>query len=419
MKRRDFLTGSALALLGATARGYPAAGQASAEPIIDIHQHLGYSGRPDEVLLAHQRAIGATTTILLPAGRPVTRPSTHDGVRTACRRRRSATRRAISSFGHIVTHSCLARTRCPISHGATREIERYLKRGAKVIAEQKFGVECDSPEMQRIYALAQAYDVPVLMHWQFKMYNYGFERFHKMLEKFPRVNFLGHAQTWWANIDRNHTDQTVLYPKGPVTPGGLTDRYLSDYPNMYGDLSAGSGLNALTRDEDFTRDFLTRHHDKLLFGSDCRRPRRRRTEVSGRADHRARSAAWRPTGRSSGSCSTRTRKRCFGCDGNRYLGLLVSPRSHRDTETHGEFKISDTTRHHGVASLAAARPAARNPKDANIKTCLRSGSCVCVFCLALRLRRKSTPSVQHACFACVNSASAYPMPLRDSRSFCV
>jgi hypothetical protein len=61
---------------------------------------------------------------------------------------------------------------------------------------------------------------------------------------------------------------------GPSCPersshaGGLTDRYLSDYPNI-GDLSAGSGLNALTRDEDFSRDFLTRHRDKLLFGSDC------------------------------------------------------------------------------------------------------------------------------------------------------
>jgi predicted TIM-barrel fold metal-dependent hydrolase len=54
-----------------------------------------------------------------------------------------------------------------------------------------------------------------------------------------------------------------------VTAGGLTDRYLSDYPNMFGDLSAGSGLNALTRDEAFTRDFLTRHQNKLLFGSDC------------------------------------------------------------------------------------------------------------------------------------------------------
>ena len=38
---------------------------------------------------------------------------------------------------------------------------------------------------------------------------------------------------------------------------------------MYGDLSAGSGLNALTRDEDFARDFLSRHQNKLIYGSDC------------------------------------------------------------------------------------------------------------------------------------------------------
>ncbi len=61
----------------------------------------------------------------------------------------------------------------------------------------------------------------------------------------------------------------MLYPKGTVTPGGLTDRYLSDYPNMYGDLSAGSGLNALTRDEAHAREFLQRHQDKLMYGSDC------------------------------------------------------------------------------------------------------------------------------------------------------
>src|SRR3982751_2343266 len=101
------------------------------------------------------------------------------------------------------------------------------------------------------------------------MYNYGFERFHTMLEKYPKVNFLGHAQTWWANIDGRNTDQTVMYPKGKVTRGGLTDRYLSDYPNMFGDLSAGSGLNALPRDQAHAREFLQRHQDKLLYGSDC------------------------------------------------------------------------------------------------------------------------------------------------------
>ena len=271
MNRRDFLTQSALALVSARlgSRESLQASAGQAEPIIDIHQHLGYSGRTDEAFLAHQRAIGATTTILLPAGRPAKRASTHDGVANGlqaqalgtdvCERFVRAHRQAFVFGANDV----------PDLKDATREIERYLKRGAVVIAEQKFGVECDSAEMQRIYTLARAYDVPVLMHWQFKMYNYGFERFHKMLEKFPRVNFIGHAQTWWANIDRNHTDQTVLYPKGPVTPGGLTDRYLSDYPNMFGDLSAGSGLNALRRDEDFTRGFLARHRDQLLFGSDC------------------------------------------------------------------------------------------------------------------------------------------------------
>jgi predicted TIM-barrel fold metal-dependent hydrolase len=34
-------------------------------------------------------------------------------------------------------------------------------------------------------------------------------------------------------------------------------------------MSAGSGLNAMLRDEDHARGFLARHQDKLLYGSDC------------------------------------------------------------------------------------------------------------------------------------------------------
>ena len=275
LSRREVLAG----LIGLAASGRrparaaakdqtaPVAGEHDA--IIDIHQHLNYSGRPNDVLLTHQRALGVTTTVLLPAGRAVNRASTHGGVANGLQAQ-ALGNEACHRFAraHAKAFLCGA-NEIPDVSGAIREIERYLKLGAVVIAEQKFGVECDAPTMQRVYQLAQAYDVPVLMHWQFEMYNYGFERFYKMLEKYPKVNFLGHAQTWWANVDKNHSDQSVLYPKGPVTPGGLTDRYLSDYANMHGDLSAGSGLNALSRDEAFTRDFLTRHEDKLLFGSDC------------------------------------------------------------------------------------------------------------------------------------------------------
>ncbi len=269
MNRRDFLTASSIGLIGLRLQDNRGTTDAAAEPIIDIHQHVGYTGRSDEALVAHQRAMGATMTVLLPAGRPVSTASTHEGVSNglqaqclgndACFRLAQAHRDEFRFGANDV----------PDLPDASQTIDAYLRRGAVVIGEQKFGVECDSPEMQKLYRLAEARQVPVLMHWQFEMYNYGFERFHKMLEKYPKVDFIGHAQTWWANIDKNNHDQTAMYPKGPVTPGGLTDRYLSDYPNMYGDLSAGSGLNALTRDEAFTRDFLVRHQDKLLFGSDC------------------------------------------------------------------------------------------------------------------------------------------------------
>jgi predicted TIM-barrel fold metal-dependent hydrolase len=267
MTRREFVEAAGVLVAGGMLRREEAV--AAAEPIIDIHQHLGYSGRPDAVLLTHQRAMGATTTILLPAGRSVSTASTHDGVSNGLQAQCLGNEPCRQFAKAHAAGFRFGANEVPDVKGATREIERYLKLGGVVIAEQKFGVECDSAEMQRIFEVAQAHNVPVLMHWQFEMYNYGFERFYKMLEKFPRVNFLGHAQTWWGHIDKNHTDQTVMYPKGPVTRGGLTDRYLSDYPNMFGDLSAGSGLNALTRDEAFAKDFIGRHQDKLIYGSDC------------------------------------------------------------------------------------------------------------------------------------------------------
>jgi predicted TIM-barrel fold metal-dependent hydrolase len=151
---------------------------------------------------------------------------------------------------------------------ARQEVEKYLKLGAIGIGEQKSKVPCDSRHMEILAELAGEYDVPMLMHFEHGMYNTGIERFPTMLRKFPRVKFIGHAQEWWGNIDRNH-DPKANYPKGKVTPGGLTDRLLADYPNLWGDLAANSGSNALMRDEDHAREFLTRHQDKLMFGSDC------------------------------------------------------------------------------------------------------------------------------------------------------
>ncbi|MFA5244137.1 MAG: amidohydrolase family protein [Pedobacter sp.] len=239
------------------------------EPIIDIHQHTDYSGRSNDLILAHQRAMGVTTTILLPSGRPLAYGSTYygysNGLQAGASGNEVCTNFAKKYPGEFVAGA----NEVPDMPGAVQEIEKYLKLGAPVIGELKFGLDCDSAAMQAIYELAQSYNVPVLMHWQYNMYNRGFDRFHTMLKKYPKVNFIGHAQTWWADIDQLHTDPNILYPKTKVTPGGLTDRLLSEYPNLYGDFSAGSGLGSLTRDEEQASRFIERHQDKLLFGSDC------------------------------------------------------------------------------------------------------------------------------------------------------
>jgi predicted TIM-barrel fold metal-dependent hydrolase len=254
----------------------------AAEPIIDIHQHTNYGGkrdkewrqiapaRSDAQLVAHQRRNGIAKTILLPAGTPVIRASTHDGrsngLEDTCTGNQACMALARAYPGEFV----FGANEVPDLDGAVKAIQKYLDMGAVVIAEQKFGVECDSPQMQRLFQLAADNGVPILMHWQYGSYNYGYERFFKMLEKFPRTLFIGHAQTFWAHIDKNYKDDARnLYPGGPVTAGGWTDRYLSDYPNMFGDLSAGSGQNALKRDSDHARAFLERHQNKLVFGSDC------------------------------------------------------------------------------------------------------------------------------------------------------
>lgn len=256
ISRREFLASTSLAVLAATT-GNIAAADTPPEPIIDIHQHTNYSFRTDEQLLAHQRAMGVTQTILLPAGALY-------GLEANC-----TGNQAVYDFAlnHADEYVFCANEVAGLP-GARAEIENWLKKGGIGIAEQKFQVDCDSAAMEEIAAIARDYHVPVLMHFQHNKYNKHIERFHKMLEKFPRVNFIGHAQTWWSNIDKN-SDQATMYPIGKITPGGITDKLLSDYPNMYGDLSAGSGLNALNRDPDFTKDFIQRHQDKLLYGSDC------------------------------------------------------------------------------------------------------------------------------------------------------
>ncbi|MEO7276103.1 MAG: amidohydrolase [Vicinamibacterales bacterium] len=151
-----------------------------------------------------------------------------------------------------------------------------VKAGAQGFGELKFHVAADGPELRRMYALAADLHVPILVHFQEVdhfpdegTWSTGYAKnFESLLKAYPKTTFIGHADAFWANVSADYHNEAA-YPSGPIVRGGITDKLLGDYPNLFGDLSANSSNNALSRDPDFTQDFLARHHSKLLFGSDC------------------------------------------------------------------------------------------------------------------------------------------------------
>ncbi len=158
---------------------------------------------------------------------------------------------------------------------AEKVLTQAVKDGAGGLGEIKFHVAADGPELKRMYALAADLDVPILIHFQEVphtetegVFATGFQRFETLLKAYPKTRFIGHADAFWANVSADYHNEAA-YPSGPIKRGGVTDKLLSDYPNLFGDLSANSGNNALSRDPSFTAGFLTRHQDKLMFGSDC------------------------------------------------------------------------------------------------------------------------------------------------------
>ena len=127
----------------------------------------------------------------------------------------------------------------------------------------------DDPRMLRLYEACAEVNFPVLIHIddQHAVDEPGLPRLRKVLRALPSVNFLAHANGWWASISGD-ADDLGGYPEGSITPGGAAVRLLEEFSNLYGDLSANSGLNAVTRDPEFGRKFLIDFQDKLLFGTD-------------------------------------------------------------------------------------------------------------------------------------------------------
>lgn len=169
----------------------------------------------------------------------------------------------------------------PDACDSTAEIVKILKRfkekGAIGFGEVKprdaqgksMKMALDDKRMLRIYEACAVVEFPVVFHIDssFAVDVPGLPALEGLLKKFPEVNFIGHATGWWNSISGDVKDFKG-YPTGKITAGGDAVRLLEKYPNMYADLSATSGLNAIKRDAEFGRKFLEDHAHKLLFGTD-------------------------------------------------------------------------------------------------------------------------------------------------------
>lgn len=248
--------------------------------MIDVHAHIGRCGkrRADtlsaEQLVAKMDAWGIAQACVLPLH---DNPegwylgNTTEEVIAACERHP----------GRLIPF-CLIDPRFGDNSSTTdfRDLlAEYKERGCKGLGEFLPNLLFDDPRGLNLYAQAGEAGLPVLFDMMPQlggMYGVvddpGLPRLERVLRELPETTFIGHGPAFWADISGDVLpEQRRGYPTGPVAPGGAVPRLMAAYPNLWADLSAGSGHNALTRDPAFGIEFLGRFQDKLLFGTDVLR----------------------------------------------------------------------------------------------------------------------------------------------------
>lgn len=152
--------------------------------------------------------------------------------------------------------------------------------GVKVYGELKLRMMYDNPDAIRLYRFCGEKGLPVLVHIDYEFdtgtryprpnywYGGGIDAFERAVTACPETNFLGHAPGFWAHISGDGQYDKAAYPEGKVVPGGKVVEMLRKNGNLYCDISASSGCNALKRDPEFAKQFLTEFQDRVLFGRD-------------------------------------------------------------------------------------------------------------------------------------------------------
>lgn len=174
---------------------------------------------------------------------------------------------------------------CPLEGSAPQRLQAAHEfYGVRVCGEWSYRMLLDDPRALELFWKAGELKMPVVLHldvpflpdaetgqprYQTNWYGGGAAPLERTLQACPDTVFVGHAPGFWRFISGDEATEPAIYPKGPVTDGGEVSRLLDTYPNLWADLSAGSGLGAMRRDEVHARRFIERYQDRLMFGRDA------------------------------------------------------------------------------------------------------------------------------------------------------
>jgi len=152
--------------------------------------------------------------------------------------------------------------------------------GVRVYGELKLRMMYDDLDAIHMYRCCGKKGLPVTVHIDYEFdtgrkyprpnwwYGGGFDPFERAVRACPETVFLGHAPGFWSHISGDDKFNKEAYPKGPVLEGGRVINLLRECPNLYCDLSAGSGHNALARDPVFAKEFLLEFQNRVLYARD-------------------------------------------------------------------------------------------------------------------------------------------------------
>jgi predicted TIM-barrel fold metal-dependent hydrolase len=154
--------------------------------------------------------------------------------------------------------------------------------GVRVCGEWSYRMLLDDPRALELFRRAGSLGAPVVLHldvpyipdkdgdlvYRETWYGGGADPLERTLKACPETIFIGHAPGFWRYISGDEATSHESYPSGPVTPSGRLHKLLDEYPNLWADLSAGSGLNAIRRDLEHGREFILKYADRILYGRD-------------------------------------------------------------------------------------------------------------------------------------------------------